>query len=36
MVTIRCKMVVKAELEKLGIRYTAIELGEVDLEELTP
>lgn len=36
MVTIRCKMVVKSELEKLGIRYTNIELGEIELkEELT-
>ncbi|HLP51985.1 MAG TPA: AraC family transcriptional regulator [Chitinophagales bacterium] len=33
MVTIRCKMVVKSELEKLGIRYTDIELGEVELKE---
>ena len=36
MVTIRCKMVVKSELQELGIRFTAIDLGEVDLEELTP
>jgi YesN/AraC family two-component response regulator len=32
MVSIRCKLVVKSELEKLGIPYTHIELGEV----LTP
>src|SRR5664279_2011670 len=33
MVSIRCKMVVKAELERLGIHYKAIELGEVEMEE---
>ena len=33
MVTIRCKMLVKAELEKLGLPYKAVELGEVDLLE---
>lgn len=33
MVSLRCKIVVKAELENLGLRATAIELGEVDLEE---
>lgn len=31
MVSLRCKMMVKAELEKLGITYTSIELGEVQL-----
>jgi AraC-like DNA-binding protein len=31
MVSIRCKMVVKAELEKLGLRHGIIELGEVEL-----
>lgn len=34
MVTIRCKMVVKAELQKLGIRFTSIELGEVEMDAL--
>ena len=29
MVSIRCKMVVKAELDKLGLTYGVIELGEV-------
>lgn len=29
MVTIRCKMVVKSELEKLGIHYNTVDLGEV-------
>ncbi|HEX5651805.1 MAG TPA: AraC family transcriptional regulator [Chitinophagaceae bacterium] len=33
MVCIRCKMVVKAELEKLGLHYTTVELGEVDILE---
>jgi AraC-like DNA-binding protein len=33
MVSIRCKMLVKAELEKLGIRYKTVELGEAELEE---
>jgi AraC-like DNA-binding protein len=33
MVCIRCKMVVKAELEKLGLHYAAVELGEVNLLE---
>lgn len=36
MVSIRCKMIVKAELEKLGLHSTVIDLGEVViLEELT-
>lgn len=33
MVSIRCKMVVKSELEKLGIPFTKIDLGEVELNE---
>lgn len=33
MVSLRCKLVVKAELEKLGICYKSIELGEVILAE---
>ena len=33
MVTIRCKMVVKSELEKLGIHYTTVELGEAEVRE---
>src|SRR5438105_1872730 len=37
MVSIRCKMVVKSELEKLGLHYTSVELGEINVEEtLTP
>jgi len=33
MVCIRCKMVVKSELEKLGLHYTAVELGEVEVKD---
>jgi len=33
MVTIRCKMVVKAELQKLNLQYTSVELGEVHTTE---
>jgi hypothetical protein len=33
MVCFRCKMVVKSELDKLGLHYGAVELGEVDLLE---
>ena len=33
MVCIRCKMLVKAELEKLGLHYTTVDLGEVDILE---
>lgn len=33
MVSIRCKMVVKSELDKLGLRYGAVDLGEVDIDE---
>lgn len=33
MVCIRCKMVVKEELKKLGLHYTTVELGEVDVIE---
>lgn len=31
MVSIRCKMVVKSELDKLGLRYGAVDLGEAEL-----
>ena len=31
MVCIRCKMIVKEELSKLGIEYTSVELGEVEI-----
>jgi AraC-like DNA-binding protein len=33
MVCIRCKMVVKSELEKLGLHYISVELGEVEILE---
>jgi len=36
MVSIRCKMIVKSELEKLGLHPTTVDLGEADvLEEMT-
>ena len=31
MVSIRCQMVVKSELERLGINYTKVEVGEVEI-----
>ena len=31
MVCFRCKMVVKSELEKLGLHYTTVDLGEVEI-----
>jgi AraC-like DNA-binding protein len=33
MVSIRCKMLVKTELEKLGLHYISVGLGEVDVME---
>ncbi len=37
MVSIRCKMAVKTELEKLGLKYIILELGLVEtMDELTP
>jgi AraC-like DNA-binding protein len=37
MVTIRCKMVVKSELKKLGLHYTTVELGEAEtIEDISP
>jgi len=36
MVCIRCQMVVKDELEKLGIRYTEVKIGEVNAVEDLP
>lgn len=36
MVSIRCKMVVKSEIEKLGLHHLTVELGEVEtVEDLT-
>ena len=37
MVCIRCKMVVKDELTKLGLKYSSVELGEAELlENISP
>jgi AraC-like DNA-binding protein len=37
MVSLRCKMIVKSELENMGIHYSVLELGEVEInEELSP
>lgn len=37
MVSIRCKMIVKAELDKLGLTFKVVDLGEVEIEEhITP
>lgn len=37
MVSIRCKMIVKTELEKLGLHHVRLDLGEVEIvEEMTP
>jgi len=33
MVCIRCKMVVKEELKKLGFHFTSVELGEIEVVE---
>lgn len=33
MVSIRCKMVLKSELEKLGLHYATVELGEAEIME---
>lgn len=33
MVCLRCKLVVKSELEKLGLHYSSIELGEVEITD---
>jgi len=33
MVSLRCKMIVKSELENLGLDYTIVELGEVEIRE---
>jgi len=37
MVCVRCKMIVKSEIEKLGLHYGPVELGEAEIiEDLTP
>ncbi len=33
MVSLRCKMIVKEELKKLGINYIFVELGEVEIQQ---
>lgn len=33
MVSLRCKLMVKSELEKLGLRYGAVDLGEVEVTD---
>jgi len=33
MVSLRCKMLVKAELENLGLHHTSVELGEVNITD---
>src|ERR1700733_1090759 len=33
MVSIRCKMIVKSELENMGFHHTIVELGEVEIKE---
>ena len=33
MVSIRCKMVVKSELDKLGLHYIVVDLGEIEIIE---
>ena len=33
MVSIRCKMVVKSELDKLGLHYGTVDLGEVEIKD---
>jgi AraC-like DNA-binding protein len=33
MVSLRCKLIVKSELEKLGLHATVVELGEVEITE---
>ncbi len=34
MVSNRCKLILKSELESLGIKFTRLELGEVDITEM--
>lgn len=33
MVSLRCKMIVRSELEKMGLHFTILELGEVEIRE---
>jgi len=34
MISIRCKIVVKSELEKIDIHYRTIDLGELNLNDI--
>jgi YesN/AraC family two-component response regulator len=34
MVSLRCKLIVQSELERLGLKFTVVELGEVELSEV--
>jgi len=36
MVSLRCKLMVKSELESLGIEYLRVDLGEVELKDQVP
>ena len=37
MVSLRCKLLVKAELENLGLKYVVVDLGVVEfMEDITP
>ena len=37
MVSLRCKLMVKEELKKLGLEYVVVDLGTVEiLEDITP
>lgn len=37
MVSLRCKMIVKSELERMGLHFITVDLGEIELkEEITP
>ena len=33
MVSLRCKLIVKSELEKLGLHFIVVELGEIEILE---
>ena len=33
MVSLRCKLIVRSELEKMHLHYTVVELGEVEIKE---
>jgi AraC-like DNA-binding protein len=37
MVSLRCKMILRSELEKMGLHFTTVDLGEAEIkEDLTP